>query len=290
MRSGVSRRALAVAGALLGLTAIVALASRARGPGGGSTDTVSTDWLLEYLLLLLFVLFAAAVVSGIYLVVTAHQGGTWAPPPRTSFWRTILTLALFLGVVFALISTLHRTNVKGRPTKPAGSPQAEKSHPLGGNPAHFDWAPVAVVGGLVVVGLGAAAWILVRRRVAKKTLGEGAEALIAAVDESLDDLRDEPDPRRAVIAAYARMERALAQEGLGRRTPEAPREYLARALPAVGAGAGSVARLTALFEEAKFSPHDVDAGMKAEAIDALETLRGELRAAAAAEEAEAAAA
>ena len=75
MRSGLSRRAVAVGGALLGLTAIVALASRAHGPGGGSTRTVSTDWLSEYLLLLVGVTFAAAVIAGIYLVVTAHQGG-----------------------------------------------------------------------------------------------------------------------------------------------------------------------------------------------------------------------
>jgi hypothetical protein len=284
MRSGVSRRAVAVGAALLGLTAIVALASRAHGPGGGSTRTVSTDWLLEYLLLLLFVMFAAAVVSGIYLIVTAHQGAKWSPPPRASLWRTVVTLALFLGVVFALISTLHRTNFKGRPTKPAGTPAADKHRVPGGSPAHFDWAPVAVVGGLVVVGLGAATWILIRRRTAKRLGGEaGPDALIAALDDSLDDLRNEPDARRAVIAAYARMEHALAYEGLGRRKAEAPREYLTRALPAVGAGARSVERLTALFEEAKFSPHDVDVGMKAEAIDALEALRDELRAAAVAE-------
>ena len=284
MRSGVSRRALAVGGALLGLTAIVALASRAHGPGGGSTSTVSTDWLLEYLLLLVFVVFTAAVVAGIYLVVTAHQGAKWAPPPRASLWRTIVTLALFLGIVFALISSLHRTNLNSRPQKQTGTPRSAKDQRPGGSPAHFDWAPAAVVGGLVVVGLGAAAWILVRRRVPKKTLAEGAaDELFAALDDSLDDLRDEPDPRRAVIAAYARMERALAHQGLRRRQAEAPREYLARALSAVGAGAGSVARLTALFEEAKFSPHEVDGGMKAEAIDALVTLRDELRAAAAAE-------
>ena len=34
------------------------------------------------------------------------------------------------------------------------------------------------------------------------------------LDETLDDLRAETDPRRAVIAAYARMERALAAFGL----------------------------------------------------------------------------
>jgi uncharacterized protein DUF4129 len=284
MRSGLSRRAVAVGGALLGLTAIVALASRARGPGGGSTRTVSTDWLLEYLLLLLGVTFAAALIAGIYLVVTAHQGGKWTAPPRSRWWRTLVTLAVFLAVVFLLISSLHRANVRNnRPPKPSGSPSTERHRPIGGSKAHFDWAPVGIVGGIVLVGLGAVAWILIRRRTPKKVLTEGLDpdALIAALDDSLDDLRNEPDPRLAVIAAYARMERALAFEGLARRKAEAPREYLARTLPALGAGAGSVARLTALFEEAKFSPHDVDAGMKDEAIDALEALRDELRAAAA---------
>ena len=242
MRSGLSRRAVAVGGALLGLTAIVALASRAHGAGGGSTRTVSTDWLLEYLLLLIGLTFAAAVIAGIYLVVTAHQGGGWTAPPRSNWWRTLVTVAVFLALVFAVVSSLHRANVRSRPLKPAGSPSTEKHRPVGGSPAHFDWAPVAVVGGIVLIGLGAGAWILIRRRTPKKVLWDGvdADALIAALDDSLDDLRDEPDARRAVIAAYARMEGALAYEGLARRKAEAPREYLARTLPALGAGAGSV--------------------------------------------------
>jgi hypothetical protein len=38
----------------------------------------------------------------------------------------------------------------------------------------------------------------------------------------------------------------------------------------------SVRRLTQLFERAKFSPHDVDSGMKDDAIEALAGLRAEL--------------
>ena len=63
-----------------------------------------------------------------------------------------------------------------------------------------------------------------RRKLARGELRHDAfsEAVSAAVDESLDDLRAEPDPRRAVIAAYARLERVLAAHGLPRFAAEAP--------------------------------------------------------------------
>ena len=83
-----------------------------------------------------------------------------------------------------------------------------------------------------------------------------------------------------MIAAYAQMERALAVAELPRAPAEAPREYLGRASCRRSAPqTASVERLTALFERAKFSPHAIDAAMKDEAIDALESLRDELRSA-----------
>jgi len=102
--------------------------------------------------------------------------------------------------------------------------------------------------------------------------------LVAAVDESLEDLEREPDARRAVLQAYARMEHALALRGAARRPAETPREYLARALEAVQVSRASIGRLTLLFQRAKFSRHPVDAGMQVEAIDALRDLRAELAA------------
>jgi hypothetical protein len=77
-------------------------------------------------------------------------------------------------------------------------------------------------------------------------------ALAVVREDTLDDLRAEQDPRRAIIAAYARLERVLAAFGL---------------------------RLTDLFTRAKFSLHEVDAGMKHEAIEALTIARDELLAA-----------
>ncbi len=99
-----------------------------------------------------------------------------------------------------------------------------------------------------------------------------------ALDESLDDLRAEPDLRKAIIAAYARMERALAGAGLPRRPAEAPLEYLERALLELETSAGAVRRLTDLFEWAKFSQHEPEPQMRDDAIDALVAVRDELRA------------
>jgi Domain of unknown function (DUF4129) len=96
---------------------------------------------------------------------------------------------------------------------------------------------------------------------------------------TLDDLRAEQDPRRAVIRAYARMERSLAAAGLPRAPAEAPEEYLTRVLEGLPVSARAAARLTALFAWARFSPHDVRPEMKDEAIETLEHIQLELEAA-----------
>jgi hypothetical protein len=103
------------------------------------------------------------------------------------------------------------------------------------------------------------------------------EAVSLALDESLDDLRNEPDLRRAIIAAYARMEHALAVGGMPRRPSEAPFEYVERALGELETSAASARRLTDLFEWAKFSHHEPGPEMRDEAIEALVAVRDELR-------------
>jgi hypothetical protein len=103
------------------------------------------------------------------------------------------------------------------------------------------------------------------------------EEVSAALEETLDDLRAEPDPRRAVIAAYARLERALAANGLPRSPAETQEEYLVRLLRSLDVSERAAQRLTDLFERARFSQHAVDVGMKEDAIEALEQLRDELR-------------
>jgi hypothetical protein len=98
------------------------------------------------------------------------------------------------------------------------------------------------------------------------------------IDDTLDDLRAEPDPRRAVIAAYARMEGGLGALGVERMLSETPFEYLARVLERLSVSDAAARQLTELFERAKFGAGPVDASMKEQAVSALETIREEAKA------------
>jgi Domain of unknown function (DUF4129) len=273
------RRILIAASTLLGLLAVVGLASRAHTPtGGGGTRALDGDILLEYALVLLMALAVVVVPVAIWMYVVNRKEEDVLPSPRRNWMPAVLLTMCGFAVVSTLLlggNFLRRHHSHPRsPVEPlvriadrgARAPRAVR----------FDWMPVIVVSSLTLGGLAAAAAAFVRRR-EPSTPRVAAEVLVAALERTIDDLRAEPDPRRAVIAAYAQMEGDLGRAGLPHRAWEAPREYLRRVLPELGAGADSVDRLTGLFERARFSPHAIDAAMKDDAIAALERLRDELR-------------
>ena len=131
-----------------------------------------------------------------------------------------------------------------------------------GPPAWLPWVLIAIAALWLTVRLarelprvGRPRW---RRRVVpdEPDVPGGDEAL-AAVGAALAPLREPTDPRAAVIEAYVRMERVLAERELGRRASEAPREYLRRVLSRWGAPEDSLTTLTELFEQARFSRRPV---------------------------------
>lgn len=141
--------------------------------------------------------------------------------------------------------------------------------------------PWAAIGGIVALLVVGSALLALGRRAAEAPEEPDAErrdAILGALEFSIDDLRRERDPARAVVAAYARMERALAAAGSPRAPAEAPREFLLRSLRRLDVSAASAARLTDLFELAKFSHHVPTPAMRDESIKALVTVRDELTA------------
>ena len=114
-----------------------------------------------------------------------------------------------------------------------------------------------------------------RNREALDEEAQLARALGEVLSDSLEDLRAERDPRKAVIRAYARIEQTFAAYGVPREEHETPLEYVARVLDS-HVSSFAVRRLVQLFERAKFSPHTIESMMKDDAIEALAGLRAEL--------------
>jgi hypothetical protein len=284
-----ARRFATVAILLAGLLAIVAIAAGSPRPLAlhSGTDHVGPAFV-DYAFTGLTVLFVVAMAFAVY-TLWRFRGEDDDDSEPAPWWTSYVWLAL----AFALVGMLRLLHV--RPASVAGmavhGDHARGAHalppdkiPPDARNAHFEWKFAIAL----AVVLGIAAAVVARRRRSSGELAaplepelepSAAVGVATALDESLDDLRRERDVRRAVIAAYARMERALAAAGLPRRPAEAPFEYLERALRALAAGAPSIRRLTELFERAKFSHHPLGSDAKDEAIAALTAVRDEVRAA-----------
>ena len=266
------------------LAALVAVALAARGstPAGDNRTRKPSDALVDVLFSLYIVVLIGGACLVVYmLVLHRHVRADEGNRRRQTLLETIVIWTLLLGGGLFAARRLSEWNGTMRAPRTDlfrnGTQALPEPVTSAGRSPEFAWLPVLVTVGLIVLAVGAW-WVAGRAR--KHARGEFrlglAHAVAQAVNESLDDLYAETDPRRAVIAAYARLERVLADHGVARRPSEAPLEYLARILASLQVGDEAVATLTHLFERAKFSQHAVGPEMKEQAIAALVTVRDEL--------------
>ena len=269
----------------LGVTALLVLAGiashgrplsggRGRGPTATFFDYVATT-------LVIFAVLMLAVI--IWALFSERTGSTNRPKPRS---HLVSTIVMFVGAIAlsALISRhsfldrLQQLEQRANRNDQAGQTRPKPlPEPAATRNPHLRWDEI----GVVIALLAGTAVVLVASRQTRRPTRQwrfGREQEVSlALDESIADLRSDPDLRRAIIAAYARMEHALARVGLARHPAEAPFEYVERALRTLDTSAEAVRRLTALFEWAKFSQHEPEPQMRDEAIDALIAVRDELR-------------
>jgi hypothetical protein len=277
------RTAVLAAGLLLGLT-LVGLAAGERWRGGGGRAEGSVP---------LFVIDAMLVVGAVLGAVTMVlfalvYGGSYGSLSlerrrRSSTMRVLTSVAIVIVAIFAVVAIrkawADRFSNDGRTDPAAVQPgKGQQEDRERAEDRTLDWRFVGGAFVVALIGSAYAARLLMRNTKEPLLPEDPAEAVAAILDDTLQDLYEERDPRRAVVAAYARMERALAAHGLPRQRSEAPAEYLERTLEELSASASSASRLTRLFEWARFSDHPVEPGMKTEAIQALEAVRDELTA------------
>jgi hypothetical protein len=276
-----SRRALPLVLAVAGLVALAALGAHGH-PLTGSRGSGPTAHFFDYVFTTITLVAVAIAVVFLYGVL----GSKWSAPtgrrPRMNIVQLLLTFAASLLLGWLLLHARWHARPKAQTTKPVKPGKGKRPMPLfrdtpGNRGARLQWDEVALVAALLAAA-GVAAFAGRKAKPLKEWRFDRHEEIALALDESLDDLRSEPDVRRAIIAAYARMEHALAVAGIPRRPSEAPFEYLSRALQSLDASGPPVTRLTDLFEQAKFSHHEPDESMREDAIDALVAVRDELRA------------
>ena len=256
------------------------LASRpdAAGPlPPGTTEPLRVALDSVFILLLAFAVFMiAAIIWSMWGPSTPVLGEV---PKRPSWFVRYAAIPLLVVIAYVLYRNMHAGSAPGGILaildQIRGHPAGTRNLPPG-QAAGFDWAALLIASAIIA----AAAWTLHRELFRRsgavpqpRQVADPGPDAAAMVQEVITDLRAEPDPRRAVIAAYARMERVLAARGAARRPSEAPLEYMSRALNSLSARAPEIRRLTALFEVARFSIRPVDQTMKGEAIAALESIR-----------------
>ena len=280
-RSSRTVRVVGPALVVLALVGVVAVAATGSSSEGSGSSTPPSDVLLDILFSLVIVLLLAWVAVSL-VALAGWREAEWTAPRRRNDLRAIATLVAF-GFALALYIRERGWHLAFDPQQTpldrgegGAAPPGLDAGPGAGYQFEFAWLPVAIV--LALAAGGVAAFVLAARRSARTNArAELAVELADTLDVTIDDLRAEADPRRAVIAAYARLERVLAAHGEPRRESDTPEEHLARVLGRLDVDRRATRRLVDLFVRAEFSPHVVDAAMKDEAIDALVRVRDELR-------------
>ena len=217
-------------------------------------------------------------------------------------WRVLLIgLALIIAWLL-IVMLLVRISVPhtAAPSAPTQAPTAPPSgHPSGPPPQQphqnntgdtFKILLASTIAMLLVIVTGSV--IVSRRRLRATTPGIVAddryespappppsESLVRAAEVGLAEIGDlNREPREAIIACYAAMERELANvPGAAPQDFDTPTEVLVRAVEHHALHADNAVQLVNLFEEARFSPHVMNEGHRKMAVNVLRLVLAELR-------------
>lgn len=266
------------------LLAVAALGSNGDGhgslapPGSGAASSAGHHVLVVAIIVLTPIL---AVIGGILFVyaqvhrLRERDADGLKKSKQRQAKRAAAFLLAIVGIALWIRSGRHFGNPFDRGGGGGGG-SGTLGRPRSAHPAVTgnDWTAVIVVWVLLIA---AAVFLYLRYRASRATRDLAPLPVLAedTGESEVARLRRELDPRRAVIAAYASMERLMARDGVARGAHEAPMEYLGRVTLHGHHGVAAVHRLTALFQRGRFSDRPVDEDMRQRAIDAVEELEND---------------
>lgn len=284
--SSLPRRAIAVV--MLCAIATIGLLARQALPASGHTwaARASERGLYD----LVGVADGAAVVgSMIFLVFVirlrrAHRKADAGDEADLPWWTRAASMGLPVLVVSIPVALLIRAVLNHRAHEtPNRAPVG--AHFLGGHGHGSSSGSWSMVAGMVlaVVALIVLAVIEYRRRRGRPPLTgmslTDAEdgGLSAALSAGAAVLATETDPRAAIIACYAAMERSLAAAGAVPTAADTPDEVLTRAVEGGLVHVTAASELTSLFRQARYGGRVMAESERAAARGALERLTADLQ-------------
>src|SRR5215470_303660 len=276
--SGVDARRAA---AVLLLIVIAAVGLRAGGAfssaGSRAILGVSGHVLYWALVVTEAILFVAGLILYLLRLIWLRKAGDGLPvrKRRSIWWLLLLPFTVYgLSRTIAVLRA-HGIGPQRAVHGAAGAGGGGAVHHTGGS----SW-PVLVL--FIAVALVAAAvTVYRRRRAAALTLAEtgpvpAPEPLAEALAAGAQALREDPDPRTAIIACYAAMEHSLADAGSPADAADTPAEVLARATAGGLIRSSCASTLTGLFRRARYSRHPMTEDDRATAMEALAQVRADL--------------
>jgi hypothetical protein len=200
-----------------------------------------------------------------------------------------LLVAMLLAHLFAppAVSPPAQAPDSGAPPSVHGSAPAPKPPPQNDSGDMIEILLVSAVPLLVMLIVGSVILSRRRRRSTPGILADDGvasppaaspELLVRAAEVGLAEIADlSREPREAIIACYAAMERELANvPGAVPQEFDTPTEVLARAVEHHVLHANNAGQLVELFAEARFSPHVMNEGHREVAVRVLQLVLDEL--------------
>lgn len=231
-------------------------------------------------ILLLFLMLINLISRGL-----PKRGSVGVVPKSGSPLALILAIAIFAALLITVVHFGHFSGLKNITAQqhPLNNTTGITGGQSGGGVAGYFLSLLTVtlfiplLGIVLLLAIFAIA-LLFRGPAEKREEGVLAEriALAREVEKEIAEIDQGKDPRRAVIEIYGEMRTRLSSAGAWDMATFTAREFAGRAVERLGLSSGSVNGLTYLYEEAKFSLHNVGEGQKKSALELLHRIADEL--------------
>ena len=269
------------------LLALTAAALRSRGTFSHAPDRALAGASGTVLAIALAATEGVALVAFALVLVMARPRRKPRPdedePPRLPFpwWAKTLAVLASVAVLIAPLAILLT-----RRTRPRTAAQARPGALASGGavpprlPATAHGSPWPLIAGMLIalaLLVALTAWSRhARRRPARPPRDQARLALGASLAAGRTALAGARDPRAAIIACYAAMERGFAAAGSVPAAADTPTEVLARATGAGLVRSGSAVRMAGLFRRARYSSQPMTSADSAAAAAALDQMQADL--------------